>query len=97
MLGKSYIDKYMGSGTTLIGALFLYVVFSFAFYGSSSTLFWFVSAFFILFEAEHLYNFIGRNDQQLLKNIVGEFSHRLVACLVPAVVVAVTWWFASGL
>ncbi|NVJ61523.1 MAG: hypothetical protein HWE27_14090 [Gammaproteobacteria bacterium] len=97
MLGKYYIDKYMGSGVILAVSFFLYIVFSFAYYDSSSTIFLFVSAFFILFQAEHLYNFIGRNEQVSLKNVVGTFWHRFVACVVPAIIVATTWWLASGL
>ena len=97
MSGKSNIDKYMSSGVILIATLFLYVALSVLFYGRLSTMFWIVSAFFILFQAEHLYNFIGRNKQQLLKNIVGTFWHRLLAFILPALIVATTWWIANVL
>lgn len=97
MVGGSYIDKFLSSGVIVIVSLLFYVVFSFGFYDRLPTIFWFVSAFFIFFQAEHIYNFIGRSRYKASKNLSGTYWQRLLACTLPAVIVAVTWWFASGL
>jgi len=97
MTGNPWIDKYLGGGVIIILSLLLYLVFSLLLYSEMPTIFWFVSAFFVLFQSEHIYNFIGRSGFKVFGFLLGKIWHRFIACFTPAVVVVFTWWFASGL
>ncbi len=97
MTSNSLIDRYMSSGLMVVASMFLYIWFSYEFYEQVPTIFWLVSVFFVMFQAEHIYNFIGRNRYKSLLFLSGTIWHRLIACLIPSIIVAITWWPVSGL
>lgn len=96
MMHKISNYRYLTSGVLAAGSVVLYALVSVAIYEKYPTGFWFLSAFFILFSAEHIYNFIGGSKSKLSSGLQGTFWHRMVAWLSPGVIVAITWWLASG-
>ena len=90
------LDKYLNSSVIVLASVVLYVTVSLAFYDRYPTEFWFVSAFFILFTAEHLYNAIGRSEVTAVVNLKNTVWHKLISCFSPAVLVAITWCLAGS-
>lgn len=45
-----------------------------------------MASVFVLFSAEHVFNFIGRSDVSFLKNIAGSIIQKVLAFLLPVMV-----------
>lgn len=88
--------KYLSSEVILVGSILLYVLLSVAFYEKYPNGFWFLSAFFILLTAEHIYNVIGRNNNSVFSWFKKSILHRFLACFIPAGIVAIIWLFGLG-
>ena len=97
MEDNKYIDKILNGGVILSISFLLYILFSYILYPVYSEGFWFASAVFILFSAEHLFNYIKRSRIKFIKNTDGSYYHRFLSCFVPAVIVVLTWLIVDGL
>ena len=54
----------------------------------------FVSAVFVLFTSEHVFNFIKSSNISVTKNVNGTIFHRLFSLLIPMTIVFITWLVA---
>ncbi len=81
----------------ILGVGFLtFIVYSYFLYSQDQFGYMAAAGFFILYTAEHLYNFINRTDGKLNK-YAGTSIQRLIAFGVPSIVLLLTWLVSGAI
>ena len=85
------LDKVLSSGVIVSASFLIYLVLLVSFYAHFPNMYWIISALFIGFQAEHIFNFIGRSGNGFCRSITHTHWQKGLACITPAIVVALTW------
>ncbi|TMN86469.1 hypothetical protein CWB72_19900, partial [Pseudoalteromonas phenolica] len=82
----SLINKLLRNLLIPLVGILLLVCFTLFLTWSKVTLALVTASLFVLFSAEHTFNFIGRSDVPFFKKIAGSMIQKIIAFLIPVVI-----------